>query len=406
MSFSEPKNRAKLKKWPKDIQVGGARVKVYKVAPKNAKAYFQISDYSLGKRKLRTFASESKALAEAKRIARRISSGQVGAAQLDHKQASALARAQDLITPTGDPIELVAARYAQATALLGGNGDLLLTAVRDYAKRNPSHQNRVTTQEAVNEFIRHKSSAGLSQRYLQDLTSRLKRFAKDFPTSVSSVSHIDIENWLSDLGSGAQTVKNYRTVLHTFFGFCASRSLITENPVTSVRSPKVKAAETQIYEAKELRALLEAADTSFIPYLAIGAFAGLRTSEIERLDWSEVKTDAIVVSAGKAKTGSRRIVPLHENLKAILEPVRKESGPIWGNTHHGLYNHQQRISKKAKVPWKANALRHSYASYRLALIKDENQVSHEIGNTPKMVHRHYKALVSSEAAEEYFSITI
>jgi hypothetical protein len=62
-------SKTRNKKWPKSVTVGGAVVKVYRVDPKNAEPYFQIADYTRGKRTLRTITSESKALEEAQRIA-------------------------------------------------------------------------------------------------------------------------------------------------------------------------------------------------------------------------------------------------------------------------------------------------------------------------------------------------
>ena len=63
-----------------------------------------------------------------------------------------------------------------------------------------------------------------------------------------------------------------------------------------------------------------------IPFIAIGAFAGLRAAEIARLDWSvvDLKRKIIHLRADQAKTASRRIIPVSDNLRAWLLPrVRK-----------------------------------------------------------------------------------
>ena len=56
------------------------------------------------------------------------------------------------------------------------------------------------------------------------------------------------------------------------------------------------------------------------------------------------------------------------------------------------------------MKWKKNALRHSYISYRLALVQNENQVAMESGNSPDMIHHHYKQLVTQEEGREWFEI--
>src|SRR6185369_9281178 len=111
--------------------------------------------------------------------------------------------------------------------------------------------------------------------------------------------------------------------------------------------------------------LLKYSRPEMVPFLAIGAFAGLRSAEIERLDWSEVHLDErfIEVKAGKAKTASRRVVPITDNLAKWLEQVARKSGLVWELGHPYFY---QRLRETAKatggkaieaVKWKHNALR-------------------------------------------------
>ena len=58
------------------------------------------------------------------------------------------------------------------------------------------------------------------------------------------------------------------------------------------------------------------------PVLVLGAFAGLRTAEIERLDWSEVNLGGkfIEMKAKKAKTRARRLGPIVPALEAGNSP--------------------------------------------------------------------------------------
>lgn len=56
------------------------------------------------------------------------------------------------------------------------------------------------------------------------------------------------------------------------------------------------------------------------------------------------------------------------------------------------------------IPWKRNGLRHSYCTYRMAVLQNEHQVSAERGNSPAMVFANYRALVTKEQGEEWFKI--
>ena len=92
------------------------------------------------------------------------------------------------------------------------------------------------------------------------------------------------------------------------------------------------------------------------------------------------------------------------NLKAWLKKVAKESGPVWSQSTPYLFELQARVAEDAKVPWKHNALRHSFISYRVATIKNVDQVALEAGNSPEMIFEHYRELVTAEAAEKWFGI--
>ena len=56
--------------------------------------------------------------------------------------------------------------------------------------------------------------------------------------------------------------------------------------------------------------------------------------------------------------------------------------------------------------WKSNALRHSFASYRLADVKDAARVALEMGNSPSMLFRNYRELVTEKQATEWFSVLL
>jgi hypothetical protein len=59
----------------------------------------------------------------------------------------------------------------------------------------------------------------------------------------------------------------------------------------------------------------------------------------------------------------------------------------------------------ARIKWKQNALRHSFISYRLAVVQDVNRVALEAGTSPQMIFRHYRELATPEQAQTWFAIT-
>jgi hypothetical protein len=55
--------------------------------------------------------------------------------------------------------------------------------------------------------------------------------------------------------------------------------------------------------------------------------------------------------------------------------------------------------------WKHNGLRHSFISYRVALVKNVNQVALEAGNSPQVIFSNYRELVTPQDAKAWFAIT-
>jgi integrase len=204
-------------------------------------------------------------------------------------------------------------------------------------------------------------------------------------------------------------VKNCRSVAKSLFQFAEYRGYIVrgENPVSATESlPKAKGKAITIYAPSELAALIEAAPDGFKPLLALQAFAGIRSAELTRLDWSNVKLAKghIEVAANQAKTAARRLVPITDNLRQWLAPHALATGKVWPHGRPYFHETQARIAADAKLTWKHNALRHSFVSYRVAAIQNVAQVALEAGNSPQMIFSNYREIVTSAEAVQWFAI--
>jgi integrase len=164
----------------------------------------------------------------------------------------------------------------------------------------------------------------------------------------------------------------------------------------------------EILTPGQLFGLLSAASCDLLPVLAIQAFAGLRTAETMRLDWSEVDQvrGYITVSAKKAKTARRRLIPIANNLAQYLRPYAGMIGLVWpkgGRVYHKAIN--QLRSEIGMPCWPQNALRHSFASYHLAKHCNASELMLYMGHTStKQIFEAYRELVLPQAAETYWNI--
>jgi integrase len=175
-----------------------------------------------------------------------------------------------------------------------------------------------------------------------------------------------------------------------------------------------KQGEISTYTAAEMRRLIAAADETILPLILIGGFAGLRTSEIERLDWQDIDLEDGFIEVksveGKKSDERRRIVPIKDNLKKFLEPLAKKAGKVipLANTAKHLLKTAADTGDAAKeikpLEWKHNALRHTYISARVAESGDVPRVADEAGNSPQVIRSNYLKRIRPAMAAEWFAI--
>ena len=295
----------------------------------------------------------------------------------------------------------------ECSEMLSPFGRSLKEAVTHYIEHLKATERSCTTRNLVGEYLKTKQAKGRSNRHLQDLKSRLNRFADVFGASIASeISTKQIEQWLSGLGLAAQSINNYRTVLGGFFNYGIKQGYVTSSPIAGIERHTVKQAPPSILKPGELARLLAYSPPSLIPYLSVGAFAGLRSAELDRLDWADIRLaiGSIEVTATKAKSGQRRLVNISPNLAEWLTPHARKSGKVAPTNCRRMFEQCWRnVFSNRK---RDNDLRHSFASYHLALHHDAAKTALQLGHgDTSMLFKHYRELVTEQEASAYFSIS-
>ena len=262
--------------------------------------------------------------------------------------------------------------------------------------------------EILSEFLTAKKIDGASVRYLQDCRARLTRFVGAFAGNISDCTTAAMQDWLVGMEMKPRARNNMRTLMVTLFNFAKQRGYLPKERSTEadfLTKAKPVSNAVGILQPDQLGRLLHATDPTLVPYIAIGAFAGLRQAELMRLDWSDVLVtqSLIEIKAHKAKTAQRRLVPIHANLAEWLRPHIRSRGALY--TGSRTLGRVTGTAKRLGIEWPNNALRHSYASYRLASCKNAAEVALEMGNSPRMIFEHYRELVTPTDARKWWSIT-
>jgi integrase len=369
----------------------------------------QVADRSTGKRRMISFTSHEAARARALELAKASAQGDVGAAAFTSRERLHYQRALALLPPEIE-LETALATFVEAYRVLGGNR--VVEAARDFAKRNPSTLPQMSVAAAKDSYVTDLESRRKSLRHRQDVRHRLNKFAEAFNCSLATVTTPLLRDWLNGLGLAPQSLVNYRTVLRGFFRFCIGQQWLLADPAAELPRERVGDRDVRVYSPEEFAKLLAAAgevEPRLLPSLVLGGFCGLRSAELNRLTWDAVKLrdGHVVVGAGIAKVKSRRVVPLPPNAAAWLVNAGSSRSPgerVWGGGEARFHEAARRVADAAKVPWLANGLRHSAASYLLARDADAGRVAGWLGNSADVVHRHYKALATEAEAKAWFSI--
>jgi integrase len=325
------------------------------------------------------------------------------------KEARAFAREKEIeLLREGTRRSEITPEDRRAAEIASEQGFSILAAVTHYAAHAAAAGRSISVSSAVAELLGIREAENRSTVHLADLRHRLGRFAAAYGNRLAAeVATRDIDNWLTGLACGAQTKRNYRAAVHNLFRFAAARGYCSSNPAASAVKVKVPPAEIGILTVPQAQALLAASQPEILPAVAVGMFAGLRASEIARLDWSDIDLSRgfIEVHASKTKTARRRLVPVSENLAAWLAPHCRENGPV----RPPFITYRRKFARALKAAgikeWPDNALRHSFASYHLAAHQKAHATALQLGHTEsRTLFAHYRELVRAQYAEAYWQI--
>lgn len=393
-------------RFPIAVKRGSSEVKIYRDR-KPEGTYYRVAYYLGSKRQRLNFSNLQKATEEAEAKASQLSRGDMDAVQLSGKDRLEFGRAKDAVKDFALSLDAVAIEYSESRKLL--DGVPLLDAARFYARHHGKGIKRKSVALAVDEMIERKTTKGVSELYLADLRYRLGAFKEAFHCDVNAITPDDVGTFFDGLKLSPRSHNNFLCALRTFFRFAQKHDWLSKEAdlLSRVEKRNGKPTPVEIFTPSELAALLKHASPQVAPCIALSAFAGLRAEEIMRLDWQDVerRPGFIEVAAHKAKTATRRIVPISDNLSRWLAITpRSSSERVWPHSKAYFFEALRTAADNARIKWKQNALRHSFISYRLAEIQDVNHVALEAGNSPQMIFRHYRELATPQQARAWFAI--
>ncbi|MDG1364097.1 MAG: tyrosine-type recombinase/integrase [Akkermansiaceae bacterium] len=280
--------------------------------------------------------------------------------------------------------------------------------VEEYRKRADVRRKSMTISELIDRYVTSLERRKLSKSHRSSTETRLRKFESDHGEWIACDISDDVAgDWLHGLDFAALTINHYRAALLQMFNHGLKIRAVETNPIEVIDKLKEDRGEIGILSPAEAATLLSHCSDNILPAVVIGLFAGLRRSEISRLDWSQVdfQQKHIEVKAGNSKSAARRLVPMRKNLRQWLDPYRQQNGLVMPTEM--IYRSRLDSARKAAgiKQWPHNALRHSFASYNLAAFENAPALAGEMGHgSTKMIFEHYRALVTRKQGKSYWRI--
>lgn len=258
--------------------------------------------------------------------------------------------------------------YSLPRDLASSHGYTVLQAIQEW------HRSKVSSKamplgEVTEKFLAAKSKR--SAAYVDKLNAEMRLFQVHFGANrpIDRIRSDEIEDFLDSKKAASMRRINLRSEIITLFRYAQNRLRAlprdrkTEAELVEKDQTKRKPVET--FSPEVFETFLGAVRPEWLPWLALGGLAGIRTDgEIFRIRWECFKWDKRIIDLDPATTkiNERRHVPLCDRLIDLLRPVRCESGPVINLKKPE--DETERLARVTGIRWRRNALRHSFCSSR------------------------------------------
>lgn len=294
----------------------------------------------------------------------------------------------------------------QAKIELGDNGTLLQAARFFLAHRHRG--SKKTISDALKDCVAAKKQRNRRPAYLAHLEFIMGQLAALVgpDTNCDAITRKDVERFMEAGKWSAATRVGVRNRASAFFSYAVKQGWCKVNPVESIELESIEKKLPTIFTVEQVHRVLDTAQIfypTFLRYLALGIFCGIRPEELQRLPLDAIKLEQSIVDipASVSKTRDRRIVEISANCHAWLKVSRFEMLP-----YPSMRKHRRFTAALARVEWSADVMRHTFASYHIAHHQSADKTAHELGHhgSTTMLFRHYKATVTKEDAAAFWKI--
>jgi hypothetical protein len=208
------------------------------------------------------------------------------------------------------------------------------------------------------------------------------------------ICQVSTKSWWRSL-EAMKAGNTARRKVSVFLSWCLKQGYIKE-AISIPGKPSYPGGDIEVLTNGEVSSLIKSCPSDLLGHLWLCLCMGLRVAEASRVQHLTVTDTHLIVGAQASKTKSRRVLD-------ILERHQKYARLIKPQTN--LKKRMLALRADARISdWPRNCMRHTAASHWLNRLQSAESTSLHLGNSPVMLHRHYKALVTREQSEEFFGL--
>jgi integrase len=241
---------------------------------------------------------------------------------------------------------------------------------------------------------------------IQKLLERLQAF-----TNGRAITHLNQVS-LSELDEFRQTWTTWNALvqekqierLRAFFRFCLRRKWIEDSPAQELKPPKKRPATIVPFTEQELDKIHAAIGRPIMrAFVLTLQHTGLRISDAVQLRKQDIENGKLCIRTEKTK--STVWLPLPPSLLAALEQIKCTEYYFWtgesklstviGSKRRGL----AKLLTRAGVRGNPHKFRHTLATTLLANGTSTAIVAKILGNSPKVVEKHYDHWIAARQAQ-------
>lgn len=208
----------------------------------------------------------------------------------------------------------------------------------------------------ISAFVAHQQVRGFSPRTVNRRAWSLGKLAAAGPLGEHTPESIEmfLAHWQS-----AQSRYSVRSDAHQFYRWAIRRHLLDYDPTLEVDAPRLPTRAATPIDLDDLRRAIDAANHDQRVAVMLGAYAGLRVSEIAALDAGDVhrRNGLLVVRGGKG--GRDEVVPLAPELADVLP----HTGPaVRYTTGQAVGAAIRRLFRSLGISARPHDLRHTFGT--------------------------------------------